>query len=154
MADRLEINVAAQLAKSLLAEVAALEQEGDTLSLRRAQAIRVQAERLILEQGIEDPEVEAECFVPLTPAEVSQQTAAGEQAATDTAAAAVIAETEKTLRDRAEAALPKLVNGANAIKNGTLFVALTVNERAYLELLGRTDAALIRILLRKLDATD
>ena len=64
------------------------------------------------------------------------------------------ASVEQTLRARAEDALPKLVQGANAIKNGNLFSGLSVNERGYLELLGRVAAAEIRLLLRRLESAD
>lgn len=121
MAEKMVINVSAQLAKSLLAEVAELEQEGGALALRRAQAIRVQAERLMVEQGIEDPDVDAELLVPFTARETAQAekdatAAAIARAAADAAAAAraalVTKLTDGTATDlETQQALAKLLGG-------------------------------------------
>ncbi|MCR4340958.1 MAG: hypothetical protein NUW01_13845 [Gemmatimonadaceae bacterium] len=154
MADRLEVNVAAQLAKGLLAEARALEQIGDALSRRRAQAIRHQAERLMLDQGITDPDVEAERMVTLTVAENTQAGTDESTAATVAAATAVVDANEKTIRDAINARLAGLRAARDAIAAGTIFASLTVNERKVIDALVRDDIGIARLLLRKLDSTD
>lgn len=151
MADRFVINCEAQAILAL--QRAAVSAEA--LGLHRdAEQARAAASNALLASGITDPEAEAERYVPLTPAETTARTADQTAAATAQAAVDVLTGNELTLRERADVALTNLIAGANAIKNGNLFTDRTVNERGYLELLGRTDAALIRLLLRKLDGTD
>lgn len=92
--------------------------------------------------------------IPLTAAEETLRQADETEGLAQQAAHETEDANANTLRDRADAALAKLTAGADATKNGSLFADRTAQERGYLELLGRSDAALIRLLLRKLDSTD
>lgn len=101
-----------------------------------------------------DPEHPQGHLVEMTAEEEAQHALDEAEGAADAALETAENAVEATLRTRAGGARANLVAGANAIKNGTLFADRTVNERGYLELLGRGEAALIRLELQQLEAAD
>lgn len=103
---------------------------------------------------------EKACSVDVTTGEITERShtadelALLEQIRDREAAAETHTANEATVRDRLEAALPQLKAGTDALQAGTLFQAASAQERAYLRLLGRTVAGLVKLELRELDSAD
>lgn len=151
MAERLVVDVGAQLAASLFREADAWEAKDDLLNAEKARdAARAQLQLAGLpSRGAAD--ADAEKRVPLTAAETTQQTAdntASAQAVAEKAAAAAVADTLRTtLRDKRARALTL----ADKLDANT---ATAVEQREALALALRGLVRLTRLHLNLLDQAD